>query len=81
MIPAEQPDRAGKQGQQQLNQSGGAQANRADRYGPVGLPPLVGVITAVSERERFGRVTLADGVMVRLPYALEIHQLYNSLVI
>ena len=38
---SEQPHRARQQGQQQLDQPGGRQADRADRDRPVGLPPVL----------------------------------------
>jgi hypothetical protein len=37
----------------------GAQADRADSDGPVGLTPFVGVIAGLRERERRSRATLA----------------------
>ena len=48
---AQQPDRPGQHGQQQLDQAGDAQADRADRNRAVGLPPLVGVISRPGKRK------------------------------
>ena len=55
---AQQPDRAGEDRQQQLGQAGRAQADRADRNGTIGLPPFVGVVSAVCQRKRRGWVAL-----------------------
>ena len=60
---AQQPDRASEHRQQQLNQAGGSEADRADSNRPVGLPPLVGVVATACQRERRGRVTLPQGLV------------------
>jgi len=56
---AQQADRAGQHGEQQLDQASGAQTERADRDGPVSLPSLAGVVADPRERERRSRITLA----------------------
>jgi hypothetical protein len=60
---AQQPDRTGQHGEQQLGQAGGTQAERADRDGPVSLPSLGGVVADPRERERRRRVTLPEGLV------------------
>jgi hypothetical protein len=55
---AQQPDRTSQDREQQLDQAGGAQADRADRNGPVGLPPFAGVVSALCQRKRRCWVTL-----------------------
>jgi hypothetical protein len=60
---AQQPDRPGQHGQQQLHQAGDAQADRADRNRAVGLPPLVGVISRPGKPKSRGRITLPEGLV------------------
>ena len=54
---AEQPDGAGQHRQQQFDQTGGAQADRADRHCPVGGPPVSGVVTDNWQGEGRGGIT------------------------
>jgi hypothetical protein len=60
---AEQPDRAGQDREQQLDNAGGGQPDRADRDRPVGIPALLHVIVRAGEGKRGGRVTDAGGFM------------------
>jgi hypothetical protein len=55
---AQQPDRTSQHREQQLDQAGGAQADRADRNGTIGLPPFIGIVSAMGQRKRQGWVTL-----------------------
>jgi hypothetical protein len=60
---AEQPDRAGQDGQQQFCDAGRSQPDRADRDRPVGLPAFLHVIPGAREGKRGGGVTQACGFM------------------
>ena len=61
---AQQPDRTSQDGQQQLDQAGGAQADRADGNGTIGLPPFAGVVSGMCQRKRQGWVTLPQGLCI-----------------
>lgn len=60
---AEQADRPGQHGEQQLGQPGGGQAGRADGDRAAGLPPLVRVVPRAGQREGERRVTLPQGLV------------------
>ena len=55
--------RTGQDCEKQLDQAGGAQADRADSDGAIRLPPFVGVVSGMCQRERCGWVTLAYGLV------------------
>ena len=58
---AQQPDRAGQYRQQQLDQAGGAKADRADRDRPVGCPPVPGIVADAREGETLRGITQPRG--------------------
>ena len=60
---AQQADRSGQDGEQQLDQAGGAQADRAERNGPICLPPFAGIVSGMCQRKRRSWVTLPQGLM------------------
>jgi len=55
---AQQPHRTSQHCQQQLDQTGDAQADRADGDRTIRLPPLIGVVSAMRQRKRQRWVTL-----------------------
>ena len=70
---AEQADRAGEHGNQQLSQAGGRQPGGADRDGPVRLAAIFAVVAAHRKREGRGRIALARGLVhpPRMPESAE----------
>ena len=60
---AQQPNRPGEDSEQQLDQAGSREADRADGNRAVCLPPLVGIIPAMRQRERSCRVALSSSLV------------------
>jgi hypothetical protein len=59
----QQPDRAGQDRQQQLDDAGRGQPDRADRDRTVGFPAFLHVISGARQGKRGGRVTHTCGFM------------------
>ena len=62
---AKQPNRAGEDRQEQFDQAGCTQADRADRHRPVRRPPIPGVVTDAWEGKRRCGIAQPQGLVHR----------------